>query len=348
MSVAGRDETQCNELSANCTWSKEEQVCYSIIIGHSKDGLYGSDRKRSAWKDACVTDVGRDKNRCNELSANCTWSEEEQLCYSTDREHPEDHSYGSDSKHSSWKDGCMIVAGHDLTKCNELSANCSWSKEQQVCYSTQRKKDDHEELGEDDHAQDQTKDKQIPFGSSVAVDVTLRLNNIQFSLLSANPAVLVAFKSRMQSIIAGKAEQGILPEHISLEVKPGSVIVAAAIHPPSGTSVDKVHQDLSQNLLVLEDMAQEVGQVPGIQAATSGPITMSLVSAPTVRNTLKANVPDASDSNRLPVPSIMGAIAGGAAMLAFVSLACCLCTRVRQGAKANPQTKAEVVIQLDV
>jgi hypothetical protein len=290
---------------------------------------------------------GREETKCNELSANCTWSEEEQLCYSTDREHPEDRSYGSDRKHSNWEDGCMTVAGHDVTKCNELSANCTWSKEKQVCYSTQRNKDDrNEELGEDEYAQDRTKDQQITFGSSVAVDVTLRLNNIQFSFLSANPAVLAAFKSRMQSIIAGKATQGILPEHVSLEVKPGSVIVVAAIHPPSGMSVDKVQHDLSQNLLVLEDMAQEVGQVPGIQAVTSGAITMSLVSAPAVRNTLQADAPDASDSNKLP--SIMGAIAGGATMLAFVSLACCLCSQARQRAKANPQTKAEVDIQLDV
>jgi len=167
------------------------------------------------------------------------------------------------------------------------------------------------------------------------VDFTLRLNNIQFSLLSANPSVLSEFKLKMKSIIADKASQRVMPEHVSLDLKPGSVIVVASVAPPSGVSASEVQSSLGEKLKQLDDVAAALSQVPGIRSVTSGDITVTLVSAPAARSTVQSHEAQAPESSKLPF--MIGALAGGAALLAFVSLACFLCKGPAPAVKAMLQ-----------
>merc|ERR1719424_2359332 len=80
MKTAGRNETTCKQLSANCTWSAEKKVCYSAHSGRAKDRLGGKGHKDSDRRDRCMNTAGRNETMCKELSAKCTWSAERKVC----------------------------------------------------------------------------------------------------------------------------------------------------------------------------------------------------------------------------------------------------------------------------
>jgi len=248
--------------------------------------------------DACKKTAGRNETMCNELSAQCTWSTKKKVCHHARSGHTDDRLGGNGHKDFDGMDGCMKFAGRNETICRELSAKCTWSAENKVCYTTPLGPDEYTTFGGKEKGLSEagsrrggkgnkdsaTRDGTMP-ASSGAVDFTLRLNNIQFSLLSANPPVLSEFKFKLKRIIAAKASRNVSLEHVSLEVKPGSVIVVATVSPPNGVSVDDVQVSLAANLQVLDEVTYEVDQVPGIQAVSSGAISTILISAPIARST---------------------------------------------------------------
>jgi len=281
---------------------------------------------------------------CKELSAKCTWSAEKKVCYFAQSGRAEGGRGGKGNKDSDRMDGCVKTAGSNETMCKELSAKCTWSAEKKVCDSAHsgRAEDRLGGKGSKKDYETKLKNKHTRSASSGVVDFTLRLNNIQFSLLSANPPVLSEFKLKMKSIIAAKAGRKVSLEHVSLEVKPGSVIVVATVSPPSGVSVDEVQVNLVANLQVLDEMTYEVSQIPGIQAVTSGAISTSLISAPVARSTPHSRESERSESKRFRLPFIIGATAGGAVLLACISFVCFKCKAPARARKAPLQKTAEV------
>merc|ERR1712046_567099 len=87
IAAAGRNETRCEELAPNCTWSSEKKMCYSIHsygehnkkprdkkdgFGMRSDrGFGGQGKKRFDRSDACIATAGRNQTMCKALAAKC-------------------------------------------------------------------------------------------------------------------------------------------------------------------------------------------------------------------------------------------------------------------------------------
>jgi len=144
------------------------------------------------------------------------------------------------------------------------------------------------------------------------VAFSLRFNNIQYSLLAAEPSMMEEVKSRVADKVANTAN--VLPEAVEVDLRPGSVIANASIYPPSGVSAEAVQQSLSESPqdLMLQKITDGVSSVPGIDAVMTGNVTVTLLSDPVVRE-VEESISHAQRSKKRSV--IISSIAGGVAML---------------------------------
>merc|ERR1712232_1145832 len=167
--------------------------------------------------------------------------------------------------------------------------------------------------------------------------LALRLNNIQFSLLSANPSMLSELTSKVERVIARKAGEGVLPEHVNLDVKPGSVIISVSISTRS-MSADTVQKNLDDRQM-LQDIASEVNAVVGIGTATTGTVSATFVRAPTVQSR-PATAPAEGESK---LSFVIGSVAGGVAMLSLMSVSCFLYRHVSQSGSKDTQPQQDII-----
>jgi hypothetical protein len=181
------------------------------------------------------------------------------------------------------------------------------------------------------------------------ISLTLRLNNMQFSLLLARPSVLSELRSKVKSVIATAAGNDVLPSDVALDIMPGSVIISAALQTFSGrqSEVDAIQTNLNTNQMI-QEITAEVGAIAGIESVTTGEVSTSIVSVPTLQTTSAS--PSRSE-NKSKLSFIVGSLAGGVAMLSLVSCGCLLYRRIGRGARKNAQPELHVIgkeIQLDV
>jgi hypothetical protein len=159
-----------------------------------------------------------------------------------------------------------------------------------------------------------------------SVAFTLQVNNIQYSLLAAEPSVLSDFEMEVKRTIANSAGEGILPDHITLVLTPGSVVVNALLVPPNRASADVVQRALIDSDRLLADMTAGVRAVPGIEAVTTGVVSVIIISEPVVQSDA-AREPAVPSSQKSKLPFIIGSIVGGIALLSCISLSCILYRR---------------------
>jgi hypothetical protein len=101
------------------------------------------------------------------------------------------------------------------------------------------------------------------------VIVKMTVKNVKYDSLQANSSLLENFKTAVKKGIISASTSGILEEHITLKLAPGSVIVSAAIQPPSSISPTIV-KDSIQMQQVKSSVTSEVSKVPDIGTVTTG------------------------------------------------------------------------------
>lgn len=85
------------------------------------------------------------------------------------------------------------------------------------------------------------------------VSFSMKVQNVDYSLLSSNTETLDAFKATLRQSIAEQAGKGVLPSHVHLELSAGSVVVKATVKPPPTVSVQKVQSNLKVAVAASKD-----------------------------------------------------------------------------------------------
>jgi len=112
--------------------------------------------------------------------------------------------------------------------------------------------------------------------AEVSVTSSMRMKNLDYNQLTANPALLTTFQEAMKKAIASAAGPGILPEHVELALSAGSVVVLATIKPPRGVCAVAVQSELKPASLS-HAVSVMVASLDSIKEVATGPITVSEV-----------------------------------------------------------------------
>jgi len=314
---AGQDAAKCKSMIAKggCAWSAENNTCYSVA-NHAQEG-YSQGGKNFDEQNPCISAAAQFEAMCKASSPNCIWSAQRKVCYLA-RHATWDHN--DEDQKPEQLDLCFESAGYDAEKCKTLvvTGRCLWSVKKKACYSVGADVGDGQGEQHFDNA-----DAAVPS----AVAFTVRLNNIQFSLLVASPSLFSEFELKVKQSLAKTAGHGVSPHDVSVKLKPGSVIVVASIHASNKASASTLQSNLFENPAMLDELIAEVKEVPGIQTATTGAITATLVSTPVVQITTQAlgsttQPPSPQSSSKLPF--IIGSVCGGAAIVSVLAAGCCL------------------------
>jgi len=81
--------------------------------------------------------------------------------------------------------------------------------------------------------------------------------------------------------VAASAGRGVQPGDVEVELSPGSVAVRSTVKPPVGVAVEDLRTSLGSSDMLPMSVASAVGSLEGIDAAATGPISVSDVSTPT-------------------------------------------------------------------
>jgi len=108
------------------------------------------------------------------------------------------------------------------------------------------------------------------------VTASIKVENMDYAELHANPEVLRNFQEVMKKTISFAAGPGVNPEHVELALSAGSVIVHATIRPPTGISVKAVATLLHAAPLD-QALLESVKDLDGIQAVCKGQLSISEV-----------------------------------------------------------------------
>jgi len=108
------------------------------------------------------------------------------------------------------------------------------------------------------------------------VTASIKVENMDYAELHANPEVLRNFQEVMKKTISFAAGPGVNPEHVELALSAGSVIVHATIRPPTGISVKAV-ATLLEAAPLDQAVLTSVEQLGGIQAVCKGQLSISEV-----------------------------------------------------------------------
>lgn len=106
--------------------------------------------------------------------------------------------------------------------------------------------------------------------------MSFRVVNVDYTRLRANGTLLVGFGTSIKESVASAVGGGILAEHVHLRLSAGSVMVDAAIIPPDHVSLAAVRLGLASANLE-QAVATGVTRLPGIEAASTGPISVSAI-----------------------------------------------------------------------
>mmetsp|Transcript_78880 Transcript_78880/g.218208 ORF Transcript_78880/g.218208 Transcript_78880/m.218208 type:complete len:993 (-) Transcript_78880:226-3204(-) len=110
---------------------------------------------------------------------------------------------------------------------------------------------------------------------------SMKVENVSYTGLVADAALRTKFEDAIKSTVAAEAGAGILPEHVSVELSAGSVVVDYTVTPPAGVAASGVVSKLSSAPLAKKTV-EAVSAVPQIASVSEGTIAVSDVSSPAV------------------------------------------------------------------
>jgi hypothetical protein len=110
----------------------------------------------------------------------------------------------------------------------------------------------------------------------------MKVLSVKLDELNKNATVMDSFKTTMKAQVANQAGPEILPEHVTLKLSAGSVVVEATITPPTTVNADTLKTSLETKKTALATaVATEVKKVPGIDSVRDMNVPIS-VAPPTM------------------------------------------------------------------
>jgi len=155
------------------------------------------------------------------------------------------------------------------------------------------------------------------------VIVAMTVDGVDYAQLSNDVGLVAAFKQQVQEKVAAAAGPPIRPEHVSVTLSPGSVLITAIVTPPRGTSADAVQSAIENDEDMPVVMALALGAVDGMSRVMTGPtITVGSLSvrAAKLGTAASGRKPHSlvAASTRLPVASVMVALVTSMVALALM------------------------------
>jgi hypothetical protein len=106
-----------------------------------------------------------------------------------------------------------------------------------------------------------------------AVSFSVRVENVEYERLAANPALLAEVQHAVRAAVAEEVyELGVVPEHVRIAFSSGSLIVDAEVDTPAGTDPETLRHRLGDSASLGRAVAAAVSSVYGIDEATIGEI----------------------------------------------------------------------------
>jgi len=114
-----------------------------------------------------------------------------------------------------------------------------------------------------------------------AVEFSMKLDNVNYTDLTANAALAESFTACLKESVAASAGDGVEPEHVQIALSSGSVVAGIKIIPPAGVLADNVASSLGSGS-VSGDVLAKVLALPGIGDICTGEIGVAVIDAPRV------------------------------------------------------------------
>lgn len=196
-----------------------------------------------------------------------------------------------------------------------------------MCYAAEKNKE-HDKFGKGQQHPPQQKRSHV--------SLTMRVNNVDYSLLRSTPELHRAFVENVKTAIAASAGATVSAADVQVELSAGSVIIKADVHPPKGLETEQINDALAANKQITQKVTSAIEEVPGIESITSGQPSTALVSSPTVVLPSDANEEPAAknqDKEELEekpdMAMIIGAALGGLLVCSVILMivAACWCGR---------------------
>merc|ERR1711871_614495 len=83
----------------------------------------------------------------------------------------------------------------------------------------------------------------------VGIMLVMEFENVDYDMLTADPALRSRFEAAVKDATAGKAGQGTLPEHVRVDISKGSVRALVSVTPPPGVDTNGVESTLANGAL---------------------------------------------------------------------------------------------------
>merc|ERR1712032_543811 len=103
------------------------------------------------------------------------------------------------------------------------------------------------------------------------VVVEMTVDGVDYAQLSDDVSLLAAFKQKVQEKVAAAAGPPITPEHVSVTLSAGSVLITAVVTPPRGTTADAVQSAIESREELPVVMAVALSAVDGLSSVMTGP-----------------------------------------------------------------------------
>jgi hypothetical protein len=188
----------------------------------------------------------------------------------------------------------------------------------------------------------------VPTTSHGSVRVTMRVENMEHSLLLASPSLLSQFVEKVEHVVAKHAGNGVSHKDVEVGLSPGSIQVEASVHAYSGLEMKTIHQALSTSTNIKTDLVQSLQSILGIDLVSTGPIAVSnfqavLQSATMPSNQILQSATIPSNQTRKSNESdefnwVLFALVPGATLACVLFLVCCV-TWSRKVKKQNRKDK---------
>ena len=112
----------------------------------------------------------------------------------------------------------------------------------------------------------------------------LKQRPLYMPVLSLLASASTAVQSVVAESIADVAGQGASSSHVAVDMQQGSVAVSAQVTPPGNMPIDGIHAGLGSSVtIVSESMEASLQNVPGLQVALAGNLSVSLLGITTAR-----------------------------------------------------------------
>lgn len=177
----------------------------------------------------------------------------------------------------------------------------------------------------------------------------MKVQNLDYISLVRDSNLRVAFEAQVKGAIVSEAGHGISPDHVNLALKAGSVIVQGTIDSLSTPVANNVQAQLNSSAKLSQRVASSVRAVQGIEAVSTGQITVTEIVAvssafpETPSGDMRSGVMHVfEETSKVPTSLLIACVSLSTIVLALC-LTCCVLTCRKRAAVGYSLAPAEDV-----